>query len=184
MATIAYLRMSTEAQSLDRQRDMMRAIQPDKVFEEQLSGSNADRPQLHAMLAYVREGDTLHIESISRLARNTRDLLHIVDQLQRKGVSLVSHKEALDTSTPTGRFVLTMFAALSELERETTLERAREGIASARARGVRFGRPRVEPPAAFPQTVAEWRAGSITAAEAMRRLGMPKTTFYRLVRAG
>ena len=87
------------------------------------------------MLEYVREGDTLYIESISRLGRSTRDLLNIIDVLQRKQVTLVSSKENIDTNTPQGRFVLSIFAALSELEREQTLQRQREGIAIAKSQG-------------------------------------------------
>ena len=90
-----------------------------------MSGKNANRPELKAMLEYVRDGDTLYIESISRLGRSTRDLLNIIDVLQRKGVTLVSSKENIDTNTPQGRFVLSIFAALSELEREQTLQRQR-----------------------------------------------------------
>jgi DNA invertase Pin-like site-specific DNA recombinase len=103
----------------------MEQYQVERVFTEKISGKNADRPELKAMLEYVREGDTLYIESISRLGRSTRDLLNIIDVLQRKQVTLVSSKENIDTNTPQGRFVLSIFAALSELEREQTLQRQR-----------------------------------------------------------
>jgi DNA invertase Pin-like site-specific DNA recombinase len=91
----------------------------DRIFSEKLSGANADRPQLRAMLDYVRDGDTLYVESISRLGRSTKDLLNIIDTLTDKGVILISHKEKIDTDTPTGKFMLTVFAALSQLERKT-----------------------------------------------------------------
>ena len=96
----------------------MEQYQVERIFAEKMSGKNADRPELKAMLEYVREGDTLYIESISRLGRSTRDLLNIIDVLKRKRVTLVSSKENIDTNTPQGRFVLSIFAALSELERE------------------------------------------------------------------
>lgn len=183
MSTIGYIRVSTDAQSLARQDALMGEIAPDKLFREKLSGKSTNRPALQAMLEYVREGDTLHVESISRLARSTRDLLAIVDQLTAKGVDFISHKESIDTTTPQGRFVLTVFAALAELERETTLQRAREGIEAAKASGKRFGRPPVVKPTSFDATAAQWREGTLTATEAMQRLGLSKSTFYKLVNA-
>lgn len=183
MSTIAYIRVSTDAQSLARQESLVAGLAPDKIYREKLSGKSADRPQLQAMLSYLREGDTLHVESISRLARSTRDLLSIVDQLTAKGVNFVSHKEAIDTTTPQGRFVLTIFGALAELERETTLQRAQEGIQAAQAAGKRFGRPPVPKPPKFDSTVSRWRAGEITASEAYRLLGLSKSTFYRFLQS-
>lgn len=182
MSTIGYLRVSTDAQSLARQEALMTTIQPDKLYREKASGKSAGRPELQAVLAYVREGDVLHVESISRLARSTRDLLAIVDQLTAKGVEFVSHKESIDTTTPQGRFVLTIFAALAELERETTLQRAQEGIAAAKASGKVFGRPRVEKPAGFDSVITQWRSGALSATEAWKRLGLTKSTFYKLVK--
>jgi len=98
-----------------RQQEIMCGYQVDRIFSEKLSGANTDRPQLRAMLDYVREGDTPYIESISRLGRSTRDLLNIIDTLTDKGVTLISHKENIDTNSPTGKFMLTVFAALSQL---------------------------------------------------------------------
>lgn len=113
----------------------MCSYQVDRIFSEKLSGANTDRPQLRAMLDYVREGDTLYIESISRLGRSTKDLLNIIDTLTDKGVTLISHKEKIDTDTPAGKFMLTVFAALSQLEREQLKQRQREGIEIAKAQG-------------------------------------------------
>jgi len=183
MPDIFYLRVSTDAQNLARQEALAASLNPGKIFREKLSGKSANRPQLRAMLDYVREGDILHVESISRLARSTRDLLDIVDQLTRKGVDFISHKEAIDTTTPQGRFMLTVFAALAELERENTLQRSREGIDAARARGVRFGRPPVTKPSAFDSVAVQWRDGTITAKEAQTRLGLAKSTFYKLAQS-
>ena len=130
------------------------------------------------MMDFVRQGDTVVVESISRFARNTRDLLDLVERLTEKGVEFVSQKEAIDTSTPTGKFMLTVFGAVAELEREYILQRQREGIDIAKANGVYKGRKPIEPPG-FSQEVARWRRGEITAAAAMKLLGMSKVTFYR-----
>ena len=135
------------------------------------------------MMAYVRRGDTVIVESISRFARNTRDLLNLMEQLSAKGVEFVSKKEAIDTTTPTGKFMLTVFGAVAELEREYILQRQREGIAIARERGIYKGRKPIERPE-FRQVVTLWRKGDITAVEACRRLGMSKATFYRKVKEG
>ena len=118
MSKIGYIRVSTEHQETARQQEIMDSYQVDRIFSEKLSGASTDRPQLKAMLDYVREGDTLYVESISRLGRSVKDLLNIIDTLTDKKVTLISHKEKIDTDTPTGKFMLTVFAALSKLERE------------------------------------------------------------------
>ena len=133
------------------------------------------------MMDYVRKGDTVVVESISRFARNTRDLLELVEQLKEKEVVFVSQKEAIDTATPTGKFMLTVFGAVAELEREYILQRQREGISIAKENGVYKGRKPISNPDFLPM-VKKWRRGEITASEAMRRLGMAPTTFYRKVR--
>ena len=139
MSRICYIRVSTEHQETARQQEIMCDYQVDRIFSEKISVStqNAlqfakDRPQLRAMLDYVREGDTLYIESISRLGRSTKDLLNIIDTLTDKVVTLISHNEKIDTDTPAGKFMLTVFAALSQLEREQLKQRQREGIEIAK----------------------------------------------------
>lgn len=135
MANIAYVRVSTVEQNEARQLEALKKHNIDKWFCEKVSGKDMNRPQLQAMLDYVREGDTVYIHDFSRLARSTKDLLAIVEQLQDKGVHLVSNKENLDTSTPTGKLMLTMIAAINEFERANLLERQREGIQSAKENG-------------------------------------------------
>lgn len=135
MANIAYVRVSTAEQNEGRQVEELKKHQIDRWFTEKVSGKDTNRPQLQAMLDYVREGDTVYIHDFSRLARSTKDLLELVEQLQSKGVHLVSNKENLDTGTPTGKLMLTMIAAINEFERENLLERQREGIALAKAEG-------------------------------------------------
>ena len=107
---------------------LMEQLGVDEVYIDRMSGKNTNRPQLQKMMAYVRRGDTVIVESIGRFARNTRDLLELVEQLAAKGVEFVSKKEAIDTTIPTGKFMLTVFGAVAELEREYILQRQREGI--------------------------------------------------------
>ena len=182
MSNIGYIRVSTIDQNTDRQEVALSILDIKRLFIEKVSGKNTNRPQLKKMLEYVREGDTLYIESISRLARSTQDLLSIVQQLQAKKVDLVSLKESIDTTTPQGRFVLTIFGALAELERENTLQRQQEGIAAARLKGKKFGRPRIDDPKDWDKIISLWKQGDITAVEAMNRLNMNRGTFYRRIK--
>ena len=175
---IGYIRVSTQEQNTIRQEVLMKSLGMDEIYIDRMSGKNANRPELQKMMEYVRKGDTVIVESISRFARNTRDLLELVEKLTAKGVEFVSRKEAIDTTTPTGKFMLTVFGAVAELEREYILQRQREGIAIAKEQGKYKGRKPIEAPE-FEQVTARWKSGAITAAEAMRTLHMTKTTFYR-----
>lgn len=130
----------------------------------------------------MREGDVVEVESYSRIARNTQDLLAIVGKLSDKGVDFVSQKEKIDTSTPSGRLMLTIFAGLAQFERECLLERQADGIAIAKQEG-RMGRPEIQPCTNFASIVKDWQDGKTTAVEAMKRAGMSKATFYRKVKA-
>lgn len=178
---IGYIRVSTQEQNTIRQEVMMQELGVDELYIDRASGKNTDRPELKKMMAYVRRGDTVIVESISRFARNTRDLLELVERLTDKGVEFISRKEAIDTTTPTGKFMLTVFGAVAELEREYILQRQREGIEIAKQHGKYKGRKPIEHPD-FDEVVSRWKKGEITAAEARRRLGMSKTTFYRKVK--
>ena len=179
---IGYIRISTTDQNTARQEVLMRELGVDNVFIDRLSGKNTNRPELLRMMNFVREGDTVIVESISRFARNTRDLLDLVEKLTEKNVEFVSKKEAIDTTTPTGKFMLTVFGAVAELEREYILQRQREGISVAKENGVYKGRKPIERPE-FDTVVSLWRNGDITAVEAMKRLDMKPSTFYRKVRS-
>ena len=178
---IGYVRTSTTDQNTARQEVLMEELGVDQVYIDRISGKNTERPELKRMMSFVREGDMVIVESISRFARNTRDLLDLVEQLTRKQVEFVSKKEAIDTTTPSGKFMLTIFGAVAELEREYILQRQREGIAIAKAKGVYKGRKPIERPE-FKQVVTLWRRGTITAVEAMKRLDMKPSTFYRKVK--
>lgn len=180
MSKIGYIRVSTEKQETARQQEIMNSYQVDRIFSEKLSGANTDRPQLKAMLDYVRDGDTLYIESISRLGRSAKDLLNIIDTLTTKGVTLISHKESIDTDTPAGKFMLTVFAALSQLEREQLKLRQREGIEIAKAQGKYTGRKPIEIDwEKFGKLYTDWKSKNITGRDFMRRMDLSVNTFYR-----
>lgn len=177
---VGYVRVSTVGQNTARQEVLMNELGVDRVFIDRQSGKDTSRPELQKLLEFVREGDTVIVESISRFARNTRDLLDLVEQLTVKGVEFISKKESLDTTTPSGRFVLTIFAAVAQLEREYLLQRQKEGITIAKQEGKYKGRKPLERPNQD-AVIASWRNGEITAVEAMRTLQLSKTTFYRRV---
>ena len=140
MAKIGYVRVSTTEQNEERQIISLKEQGVEKMFIDKLSGKDTKRPELQKMLEYIREGDTLIVSEYSRLARSTQDLLNLVKQLTDKGVQVISLKENLDTSTPQGKLMLTVFAALAEFERELTLQRQREGITLAKEQGKYKGR--------------------------------------------
>lgn len=175
---IGYVRISTREQNTARQDELMERLGVDKVYTDKLSGKSTDRPELQKMMDFVREGDVVVVESFSRFARNTRDLLDLTATLEAKGVPFISQKETIDTSTPAGRFMLTVFAALAELERETMLERQAEGIAIAKAEGRMTGRPK-KAEDTFVEVYLDWKAGKISASEGARQLGISRSTWYR-----
>ena len=181
MANIGYIRVSTQEQNTARQDLLLHGAK--KIFTDKMSGKNTARPELKKLMEYVREGDNVVVESISRFARNTRDLLSLVDELREKGVGFISLKESIDTTTPQGQFMLTVFAAMAELERESILQRQKEGIEIAKAEGKYKGRKPLEiDEKEFKAVCAEWRAGKITATAAMKKLNLKSNTFYRRVR--
>lgn len=185
MAYIGYLRVSTEDQNLARQYEDIRktGLEFAKIFEEKVSGKSIEgREQLEALMAYVREGDIVVVESFSRLARSTKDFLFIVDSLKSKGVALKSLKENFDTSTPQGEFTMTMFAALAQLERETIKQRQAEGIAVAKANGVYKGRKALDYPDDWKEVYRLWKKGDMKGTTAQRSLGLTHASFYRMVK--
>lgn len=182
---LGYVRVSTVEQNEARQIKALteKGVELENIYTDKQSGKNTDRPKLKEMLSFVRKGDIVITESISRIARNTKDLLSIVDTLQQKQVEFISLKEAIDTSTPQGKFILTVFAALAELERESILERQKEGIAIAKTQGKYTGRQPIKVDnTLFSETVARWKEGEITATKAMEIVGLKPNTFYRRVK--
>ncbi len=182
---ISYVRVSStdqnEARQLKALKDFGHPIH--RIFIDKCSGKNADRPELKKMMDYVRDGDVLVVSEYARLARSSADMLRIVNELQAKGVEIISLREQLDTTTPQGRFMLTVFAGLAELERETILERQREGIAIAKAAGKYKGRQPIPiDEERFRAECAKWRAGEQTAKATMRKMDMKPNRFYRKVK--
>lgn len=178
---IAYIRVSSTDQNPGRQLEVLKPCNIEKIFSEKITGKDTNRPELKAMLEFAREGDTLYIESISRLARNTIDFLNLVEQLKSKKVNLISLKESIDTSTPQGQFILSVFAALSQLERDTIKQRQREGIDLALAEKRPYGRPKIKITEEFKKAYKLWRNKEITAVKAIKMCGYSKSTFYKKV---
>lgn len=178
---IGYIRVSTVEQNIARQEVIMKKLDVEKIFIDKISGKNKERPMLKEMMDFVRSGDIVVVESISRFARNTRDLLELVDQLVAKGVQFVSMKEKIDTSTPSGKFMLTVFGAVAQLERDYILQRQKEGIAIAKANGKYQGRKKIQNDR-FDEIYEKWKNNEMTAVQAMKLLNYSKTTFYRRVK--
>ena len=178
---IGYVRVSTTEQNTARQEALLKDC--DRIFIEKKSGKNTERPELKKVMDMVRAGDTVVVESYSRFARSTRDLLNLVDELNKKGVAFVSLKEQTDTSTPQGKLIMTIFAGLAEFEREQTLQRQREGIAIAKAEGKYKGRKPVQVDwVKFGELYDRWKRKEITAKKIMTELGLKPDTFYRKVK--
>lgn len=179
---IGYARVSTQDQNLDRQLDNLRAAGCERIFNEKMTGTRSDRPELRTMLFTLRAGDVLVIDSFSRLSRSTKDLLDLVDHLTAMGVHLISLKENLDTTTATGKLMLTMLSALSQFERDLIAERTADGLKAARARGRLGGRPRVGTDKDRQQALAMYDANAMTNAEIAARFGVSLATFNRWIR--
>ena len=157
MANIAYIRVSAIDQNEGRQIEMMKGYSIDETFIEKASGKNTDRPQLQSMIKYARKNDTVYVESFSRLARNTIDLLKLIEEMNGKGIKVVSIKEGLDSSTANGKLMLTMLGAIATFERENMLERQKEGIALAVKEGKYKGRQAKTLPANFDELYSQYQ---------------------------
>ena len=183
MSNVAYIRVSTVEQNTARQKEAFRqaGIKIDKPFTEKVSGKDTNRPQLQAMLDYVREGDTVFIESYSRLARNTRDLLNIVDELEKKGVTVRSVKENFDTSTPQGRLMVTFMQGIAQFERDLIKERQAEGIAIAKEQG-KFSKPTTPKPADWQDLYSKYKTRQMTATALAKQLGISRSLLYKWIR--
>lgn len=182
MANIAYIRVSTVEQNEGRQVELMKPHSIDKVFIEKASGKDTERPQLTAMIDYARSGDTVYIESFSRLARNTIDLLNLIEKMNSKDIKVISLKEGLDSSTPTGKLMLTMIGAIATFERENLLERQREGIALAKAEGKYKGRQAKELPENFNILYAQYKNREITKGKLSELCGVSRPVMDKLLK--
>lgn len=177
---IAYIRVSTIEQNEQRQIEAMQRYDIEKWFIEKISAKDTNRPKLKEMLDFARIGDTIHIHDFSRLARSTKDLLDIVEQLDQKGVHLVSNKENIDTSTPTGRLLLTMVGAINEFERTNLLERQKEGIAIAKRNGKYKGGKCKNIPN-FAEWYARYKAREFTKTALAKELNISRPTLDKLI---
>lgn len=179
---IAYVRVSTIEQNEERQIQGLEKHGIEKWFIEKASAKDTNRPKLKELLDFAREGDTIYIHDFSRLARSTTDLLQIVEQLQAKAISLVSNKENIDTSTPTGKLMLTMIGAINEFERTNLKERQAEGIAIAKSKGKYKGRKTIERPSNWEEVYSKWKQREITGVAAMDLLELKRNTFYKMIK--
>lgn len=183
MANLAYVRVSTIEQNEARQVVALERHGIDKWYIEKVSGKDTNRPELKALLDYVREGDKVFIHDFSRLARSTKDLLDIVETLEKKGVVLVSNKENLDTSTATGRLMLTMIGAINEFERANLLEKQREGIEQAKINKKYKGRKPVEiDDDKFMSAYVRYKRRQITKVEMAKELGISRPTLDKMIK--
>lgn len=173
-----YARVSTEAQNLDRQLDMLKKYGVDYIYNEKMTGTKRNRPELEKLLDRITEGDTVVVESLSRLGRSTKDLIELTEIFQSKKVNLVSLKEAIDTSTSTGKLLFTLMSAISQFERDVIADRTREGLRSARARGRTGGRPKTDSEA-VKKAVKLYNTGEYSLKEIHELTGVKKDTLYR-----
>ena len=184
MARIAYIRVSTEEQNTARQRELFKDLKIDKYYEEKVSGKNIkDRPELIKMMDYVREGDVVIVESISRFGRSLQDLLTLIEQLNQKGVQFKSLKEGdIDTTTPTGKLIFSIFSSLAEFERETIKQRQAEGIAIAKAQGKYKGRVKISYDYnEFVSLYNRWQDGEIQKKFICKKLNVSMATLDRRI---
>ncbi len=177
---VGYIRVSTVEQHEDRQvKDLIDNGKVSKVFIDKMSGKDTNRPQLKAMLDYVRENDTVVVSEYSRLARSTRDLIDIVETLKAKGVNVISMKENYDNNTPQGRLILKIFMDIAEFERELMLQRQKEGIAIAKANGKYKGRQSKQKPDDWESLKAMYMSRQITVSEIAKRCDVSRPIVYK-----
>lgn len=175
---IGYARVSTDDQNLDLQHDALQQAGCDKVFSDRQSGANADRPGLASVFDTLRAGDSLVIWRLDRLGRSLKDLIQMVEQLQKRGVGLKSVRENIDTTTSGGRLVFHLFGALAEFERNLIRERTQAGLSAARARGRLGGRPKSLDPKKQELALRLYREQQHSIAEICAMMGISKSTLY------
>ncbi|MDK2564165.1 recombinase family protein [Romboutsia sedimentorum] len=178
---VGYVRVSTVEQNESRQLVTMQRYNVEKLFQEKVSAKDINREELNKMLDFVREGDSIVIHDFSRLARSTKDLLHIMELLESKGVNLVSTKENIDSSTPTGKLMLTMIGAINEFERTNMLERQREGIAIAKAAGKYKGRKEIKVDN-FEDYYNKYLSRAFNKSQLAKEIGVSRPTLNKLIK--
>lgn len=178
---IGYARVSTQDQDLSLQLDGLIAAGCNQIYQEKATGIKKERPELQAMMAQLRDEDTVVIWKLDRLARSLKDLISLVNEIQEKGAALQSLNDHIDTATPHGKFTFHLFAALAEFERDIISERTKAGLVAARARGRMGGRPQgLSRKAEHTAIIAEqlYREGDLTVKEICKQLSISKGTFY------
>lgn len=178
--TIGYARVSKEEQVIDRQVDLLVEYGAEEIIQEKMSGVKRDRAGIEELLMKCRSGDQVMVESISRLGRNTLDILQLIQQLGDRGVSFVSLKENMDTTTPTGKAMFQMMGVISELERNLIAERIREGLKASQRRGVRVGRPKKDPEL-MNTALKMYDSGDYSIKEITTTLKVSQGTLYRAI---
>lgn len=179
---IGYIRVSTDEQTIERQEKALKAAGVEKIFIDKLSGKNMARPGLQELLAYIRDGDIVIVESYSRLARSLKDLINIIDEIKNKKADFYSIKENSDTSSAAGKLIMNIFGALYEFERECLLERQKEGIEIAKAAGKYKGRKPIKiDDDSFMQLYDSWIKNEIKTCDFMKKFGLKPSTFYRKI---
>lgn len=173
-----YARVSTEEQILDRQIDMLTDYGVDKIYSEKMTGIKRDRPELEKMIERLTQGDTVVIESLSRLGRSTKDLIELMELFNHKGVNLISLKENIDTTTATGKLLFTLISAISQFERDCIVDRIKEGLAAARARGRVGGRKPIDQ-SKVDKAIKLYKSNEYTLTEIEELTGVKKSTLYR-----
>lgn len=180
---VAYVRVSTTDQNETRQLEALKKYDIEKWYIEKASGKDTNRPKLQELLEFVREGDTIYIHDFSRLARSTKDLLEIIEKLNNKGVILISNKESLDTSTPTGKLMLTVIAAINEFERQNLLERQKEGVEIAkREKRFKGGQPKKIDDAVFNAAYEKYKNREMNKTELAAALKISRPTLDKLLK--
>jgi len=178
-----YARVSTSDQILDRQLDMLSRYGVDKIYSEKMTGTRKDRPELQRLLDSVSEGDTIVVESLSRLGRSTKNLIELMELFNERHVNLVSLKENIDTTTPTGKLLFTLISAISQFERDCLAERTKEGLAAARMRGRKGGRPAADA-SAVSKAIRLYNTQQYTVHEISELTGVKRSTLYRYLKNG
>lgn len=182
---IGYARVSTRDQDLSLQLDALKVAGCTKVFQEKVTGSKKKRPELEKMLEQLRPGDIVVIWKLDRLARSTKDLIDLVNQIQERKAELQSLTEKIDTTTATGKLVFHLFAALAEFEKDIIRERTQAGLVAARARGRNGGRPKgLSKKAQQTAIIAEtlYQEGQLTVSEICEQLSVSRGTLYKYLR--
>jgi DNA invertase Pin-like site-specific DNA recombinase len=181
LVIIGYARVSTEQQHLERQIDALKNYGIEELYTEKMTGTKANRPELDKVKLRVREGDTIVIESLSRLGRSTKDLLNVLSEFSGKGIKVISLKENIDTTTAAGKLITTLLSAICEFERDTIVQRTNEGLKAARARGRKGGRPQTDKKA-IEKALKLYETQTHSTQEISEITGISRTTLYRYLK--